>query len=58
MDNPQQTNTFQLINTSLGTVYKVRTGAPKLTTLWMDALQRYSQMNQEKPIPTNLMSFE
>lgn len=58
MSNPQQKNTFQLINMSLRTAYKVRTGSPKSTKLWLEVLQQHSKIQIEKPISKNLMTFE
>lgn len=69
LDNPQQMNTFQLINTSLGTVYKFRTGSAQASAQWLDALrqdavlvaarqQQQQENNGEHSLPVNLMTFE
>lgn len=65
LDNPQQMNTFQLVNTQIGTVYKFRTGSPSMTTHWLDSLRRDTLLttpkpsnNIEKQLPVNLMTFE
>lgn len=58
----QQMNTFQLINTQLGTVYKFRTGSPNMTVQWLDALRRRSGTDtstMDTHLPAvNLMTFE
>lgn len=56
-------NTFQLINTQLGTVYKFRTGSPTMTAQWLDSLQRRSSgmmdtMDTQNLPAVNLMTFE
>lgn len=64
MENTPQMNTFQLINTTLGTVYKFRTGSAKMTALWLESLQRFGiggqsdSVSTEKQLPINLMTFE
>lgn len=63
LDNPQQMNTFQLVNNSIGTIYKFRTGTPHITSQWMASLRRIAagnvhQKQEEKILPVNLMSFE
>lgn len=63
MENPQQVNTFQLVNSQLGTVYKFRTGSPQMTSLWLTSLRRIANamqhhQHEEKKLPVNLMSFE
>lgn len=63
MDNPQQVNTFQLVNAQLGTMYKFRTGSTQMTSLWVTSLRRIASamqqhQHEEKAIPVNLMSFE
>lgn len=67
MDNPQQVNTFKLGNNEIGTVYKFRTGSPRLTERWLDAFhytaQYHSQFGTEckktSELPSiNLMTFE
>lgn len=58
MENAQQTNVFQLINISTGTIYKIRTGSPILTTQWLEAIRRVSHQNTEIPLPGNLINFE
>lgn len=62
LENSQQINTFQLINTQVGTVYKFRTSSPEMTTLWLESLRRdgrsKSATNLNRPIPVNLMTFE
>ena len=64
VDNPQQVNTFQLVNSQLGTIYKFRTGSTQMTALWMQSLKRIAATHQQPPIhdersvPVNLMSFE
>lgn len=58
IENSQQTNTFQLMNPHLGHAYKFRTGSPEMTKLWLNALRRVSNTYTEKPLPTNLISFE
>lgn len=61
-DNPQQYNTFQLINTAIGTVYKFRTSSAQTTAQWLEALRQdpliKSQNSIDKQLPINLMSFE
>lgn len=56
-DNSSQTNTFQLINASMGTVYKFRCSSHDLTIAWLKALQKVTRPYVEK-LPTNLMTFE
>ncbi|KAG5675884.1 hypothetical protein PVAND_005749 [Polypedilum vanderplanki] len=56
-DNSSQTNTFQLINSSIGTVYKFRCSSHELTIAWLKALQKVTRPYVEK-LPTNLMTFE
>jgi len=60
IDNSQQMNTFQLINTSLGTVYKFRTGSANMTAHWLESLRRDKTQlgNTKKQLPINLMTFE
>lgn len=63
MDNSQQMNAFQLINTSLGTVYKFRTGSANMTALWLESLgqgksDKTQLGNTKKQLPINLMTFE
>ncbi|XP_059620242.1 ras-specific guanine nucleotide-releasing factor RalGPS1 isoform X2 [Phlebotomus argentipes] len=58
VDNIQQANTFQLVNVSTSTIYKFRTSSPKLTTMWLESLERIAQQSAEKQLPVNLMSFE
>lgn len=61
VDNPQQVNTFQLVNSQLGTVYKFRTGSPQMTSMWLTSLRRIANainQHEEKVLPVNLMSFE
>lgn len=60
LNNPQQQNTFQLINSSLGTVYKFRTGSALMTTQWIEAIKCDSikKLTMEKQLPINLMTFE
>lgn len=53
-DNSSQTNTFQLMNASIGTVYKFRCSSHDLTIAWLKALQKITR----PPLPTNLMTFE
>lgn len=53
-DNSSQTNTFQLMNGSVGTVYKFRCSSHELTIAWLKALQKITR----PPLPTNLMTFE
>lgn len=66
---PQQVNTFQLINTKLGTVYKFRTSTPELSAQWLEALRREGRSRSvgqlshggeatAAPQPVNLMTFE
>lgn len=58
----QQMNTFQLINTQLGTVYKFRTNSPNMTVQWLDSLRRRSGTDtstMDTHLPAvNLMTFE
>lgn len=56
-DNSSQTNTFQLMNSSAGTVYKFRCSSHDLTIAWLKALQKVTRPYVEK-LPTNLMTFE
>ncbi|KAL7040565.1 hypothetical protein ACKWTF_000449 [Chironomus riparius] len=56
-DNSSQTNTFQLMNSSIGTVYKFRCSSHDLTIAWLKALQKVTRPYVEK-LPTNLMTFE
>lgn len=61
VDNPQQVNTFQLVNAQMGTVYKFRTGSPQMTSMWLASLRRIANailQHEEKALPVNLMSFE
>lgn len=63
LDNPQQVNTFQLVNNQIGTIYKFRTGSTHMTSLWMTSLRRIASggvhnKQEEKILPVNLMSFE
>ena len=57
-ENSSQTNTFQLINSSIGCIYKFRCSSHDLTILWLKQLQRATKHYVEKPLPANLMSFE
>lgn len=56
-ENSSQTNTFQLINSAVGTVYKFRCSSHDLTIAWLKALQKITRPYVEK-LPTNLMTFE
>jgi Ras-specific guanine nucleotide-releasing factor RalGPS len=56
-ENSSQTNTFQLINSALGTIYKFRCSSHDLTIAWLKALQKITRPYVEK-LPTNLMTFE
>lgn len=56
-ENSSQTNTFQLMNSGIGTVYKFRCSSHDLTIAWLKALQKITRPCVEK-LPTNLMTFE
>lgn len=56
-DNSSQTNTFQLMNSGVQTVYKFRCSSHELTIAWLKALQKITRPYVEK-LPTNLMTFE
>lgn len=68
VENTQHGNTFQLINTDLGHIYKFRTTSPEIAQQWLRALQEnnggYSSSSHEmysRPRGMgsgNLMSFE
>lgn len=63
MENSQQANTFQLVNSESGTIYKFRTGSAQMTSLWLISLRHITSAMQqhqeeEKQLPVNLMSFE
>lgn len=62
LENPQQMNTFQLISTQLGTVYKFRTSTPDMCARWLESLRRdgrsKSATSLDRQLPVNLMTFE
>lgn len=65
VENTQHGNTFQLINTELGHIYKFRTTSPEIAQQWLRALQENNSYTNEgfscnkKPVGSgNLMSFE
>lgn len=66
VENTQHGNTFQLINTELGHIYKFRTTSPEIAKQWLRALQEnngYTNHDTYNSRPKgmgsgNLMSFE
>lgn len=58
LDNPKHKNSFELFNPALGTVYRFRTDSPQATHQWTNSICKAAQLNADKPLPTNLMSFE
>ncbi|XP_055916557.1 ras-specific guanine nucleotide-releasing factor RalGPS1 isoform X2 [Eupeodes corollae] len=58
LDNPKHKNSFELFNPAHGTVYRFRTDSPQATHQWTNSICKAAQRNADKPLPTNLMSFE
>lgn len=58
LDNPKHKNSFELFNPALGTVYRFRTDSPQATHQWTNSICKAAEQNADKPLPTNLMSFE
>ncbi|XP_037926519.1 ras-specific guanine nucleotide-releasing factor RalGPS2 isoform X2 [Hermetia illucens] len=58
VDNPKHKNTFELVNSQIGTIYRFRTDCPQMIFSWMEKIRLASQKNTTKCTSINLMSFE